>query len=120
MRTIAIALLTLFAVSAAVAQDGVVSGDTKNGERHYLADGCYQCHGVGGYGAALTGPKLRRTSLPYESFAHQLRAPSSAMPPYEEALVSDRTVRDIYAYLEGLSDSPDPKGLPLLMKMGVK
>ncbi len=120
MKTIAIAFITTLLAGAAFAQDDPApSGNVQNGEKYFLADGCYQCHNVGGYGAS-TGPKIRRTALLFESFLHQLRSPASQMPPYEAAVVSDDASHDIYAYLESLPDTPDPKSLPLLTKTGVK
>ena len=105
---------------AALAQDAAPAGDIKNGEKHFLSDGCYQCHGVGGNGAALTGPKLSRTALPFEAFLNQLRKPAAEMAPYEAAIMPEKTAADIYAYLKAQPASPAAKDLPLLMGMGVK
>jgi ubiquinol-cytochrome c reductase cytochrome c subunit len=118
MRRIIFTLAALLA-GPALAQDAP-AGDIKNGEKHFMSDGCYQCHGIGGNGAALTGPKLSRTALPYESFANQLRKPASEMPPYEATVVPDKVVADIFAYVKSLPASPAAKDLPLLMGMGVK
>jgi ubiquinol-cytochrome c reductase cytochrome c subunit len=85
-----------------------------------MTDGCYQCHGVGGNGAALSGPKLSQTGLPFDAFMTQLRQPSNEMPPYEAAVVPDQTVADIYAYVKSLPGSPAAKDIPLLMNMGLK
>ena len=120
LKTISsLAALCLFA-GAAAAQDAAPSGDIKNGEKHFLSDGCYQCHGVGGNGAALTGPKLSRTALTFEQFLNQLRKPASEMAPYEAAIMPEKTAADIYAYLKAQPASPAAKDLPLLMGMGVK
>jgi len=43
-----------------------------------------------------------------------LREPRAIMPPYKEALVSDREAADIYAYLAALPKPPDAKAVPLL------
>lgn len=114
-------LLTALVATPALAQDAVTpAGDVKNGERHFISDGCYQCHGVGGNGAALTGPRLSRTEYPYEAFINQLRHPGSDMPPYEAAIVPDQVVADIYAYVKSRPASRPAKDIPLLMNMGVK
>jgi mono/diheme cytochrome c family protein len=121
MRTLSFAVLAALVISPAVAQDAKPpAGDIKNGEKHYISDGCYQCHGVGGLGAALTGPRLSRTEFPYEAFKNQLRHPMSDMPPYEVAIVPDQVVADIYAYVTSLPPSRAAKDIPLLMGMGVK
>jgi len=116
-------LVVAFALSnlalPALAQDAP-KGDVANGQRHFMSDGCYQCHGVGGLGAALTGPKIARTALPFASFLNQLRHPAAEMAPYEAKIVPDQTVADIYAYLQAQPESPKAKDLPLLLGMGVK
>ncbi len=114
-------VVAVLAVSPALAQQpSEPTGNVASGEKHFIADGCWQCHGVGGNGAALTGPRLSRTALPYDAFVHQLRQPASEMPPYEAAIVSDSVAADIYAYLKSLPASPDPKTLPLLVSEGTR
>ncbi len=112
--------LSLCANPALAQQAGAPAGNIENGKKHYTTDGCYQCHGTVGNGAALTGPKLANTELPFEAFLMQLRQPSNDMAPYEAKIISDATVADIYAWLQSLPKSPDPKSLPLLTGMGVK
>jgi ubiquinol-cytochrome c reductase cytochrome c subunit len=121
MRISSFAILAALLSGPALAQDAQApSGDIKNGEKHYISDGCYQCHGMGANGAALTGPRLARTELPYDAFATQLRHPSSDMPPYEAAIVSDKIVADLYAYVKSRPDYQPAKSVPLIMRMGVK
>ena len=120
MKNIVIALVAAFASTAALAQQPAPAGNAENGKKSYMRDGCYQCHGVNGDGAALTGPKLSRTALPFDAFVTQLRKPSNEMPPYEAKIVPDQTVADLYAFLKAQPASPDAKSLPLLMGMGVK
>ena len=115
--TLAAALLCL----PAHAQDSPTpSGDIKNGEKLFMADGCWQCHGIGGNGAGAVGPKLSRTVLPFDAFLHQLRQPAAEMAPYEASVVTDKSAADIYAFLKSRPASPDAKNLPLLMGMGEK
>ena len=108
-----------FGASAALAQQPAAA-NIENGKKHYTTDGCYQCHGTLGNGAAISGPKLSNTELPFEAFLMQLRQPANEMPPYEAKIISDATVADIYAYMKSLPPSPDAKSLPLLTGMGVK
>lgn len=120
MKILAITLIAAFASSTAMAQQQAPAGNVENGKKRYMSTGCYQCHGVNADGAALTGPKLSRTALPFDAFMTQLRKPSSDMPPYEAAIVPDQEVADIYAFVKSVPASPDAKSLPLLMGMGVK
>ena len=52
-------------------------GDAANGQRVYLADGCFTCHGRVGQGGNYYGttPTLAKTELPFEGFKQQLREP---------------------------------------------
>ena len=104
--------------SAALAQQPAAA-NIENGKKHYTTDGCYQCHGTLGNGAAISGPRLSNTELPFEAFLMQLRQPANEMPPYEAKIISDAKVADIYAYMRSLPPSPDAKSLPLLTGMGV-
>ena len=90
------------------------SGDVANGKNHFDNDGCWQCHGYGGQGAALTGPRIARTALTFDQFLNQLRHPANAMPPFEAPIVPDATARDIYAYLESMPKPPEAKDIPML------
>ncbi len=116
--------ITLIAASlmsgTAFAQQAAPTGNAENGKKHFLSDGCWQCHGRSGNGAALSGPRLAQTELPFEAFVMQLRQPANEMPPYEAAVVSEQTAADIYAYVKSLPGSPNAKDIPLIMNMGVK
>ncbi len=107
--TIAAAAIILSALPA-FAQPG----DAKNGESHFKSDGCYMCHGYAGQGALATGPRISRTTLTYEQFLGQLRKPATAMPPYEEPIMPEKTAADIYAYIKAMPEPPNPKDLSLL------
>ncbi len=112
-------IAALVIAGSAQAQDAP-AGDVRNGAAHFVSDGCWQCHNYGGIGAALTGPRLARTALPFEAFLHQLRQPASEMAPYEAAVLSDQTAADIYAWLKSQPEPPKLENLPLLQTMGVK
>jgi ubiquinol-cytochrome c reductase cytochrome c subunit len=90
------------------------SGNADAGKKLFMADGCWQCHGLIGQGAPSTGPRLAPGPLPYQAFLHQLRQPASDMPPYEAVVLSDQQAADIYAFLGSIPKSPDPKSIPLL------
>jgi mono/diheme cytochrome c family protein len=91
-------------------------GDTANGRKVYLADGCWQCHGRVGQGGLMTGPApvLTQTRLPFPAFARQVRNPVNDMPPYPQALLSDKDLTDIFAFLQALPGRRPVKDIPML------
>ena len=112
--------VTAFAVAAlastmAWAQDAP-QGEAANGKRIYLADGCFTCHGRSGQGGAYTGPAsiLAHTALPFDGFKGELRNPANDMPAYSEAVLSDKEIADIYAFVESLPGPWSPKDIPIL------
>jgi mono/diheme cytochrome c family protein len=102
---------------AAAQQASTASGNAAHGKTLYRETGCYQCHGLAGQGALMTGPRVSRTELPFDGFLNQLRHPVNQMPPYEAAIVSDRDAADIYAYLRQMPPPPEANSIPLL-KLG--
>src|SRR6201996_8143822 len=95
-------------------QASTANGSSEQGKTLYRDIGCYQCHGLAGRGAIMTGPRVSRTELPFDAFPNQLRHPASQMPPYEAAVVSDNDAADIYAYVRQMPAPPDPNSIPLL------
>jgi mono/diheme cytochrome c family protein len=91
-------------------------GDATAGKRIYLADGCFTCHGRVGQGGAYNGPApiLAHTALPFEGFKGLVRSPVNDMPAYSEAVLSDKDVADIYAFVESLPGPRSAKDIPLL------
>ena len=91
-------------------------GDAANGQRVYIADGCFTCHGRAGQGGNYYGvtPTLAKTQLPFDGFKTQMRNPVRVMPPFPEAVLSDKEAADIYAYLQTLPLGRPAKDIPLL------
>ena len=91
-------------------------GDAANGKRIYLAVGCFTCHGRSGQGGALNGPApiLASTELAFDGFKGQIRDPSNDMPAYSDAVLSDKDVADVYAYVKSLPGARSPKDIPIL------
>jgi len=91
-------------------------GDAANGKRVYVTVGCFTCHGRSGQGGALTGPApiLASTELPFEGFKGQIRDPSNDMPAYSDAVLSDKDVADIFAFVKSLPGPRSPKDVPIL------
>ena len=112
---LAVAVLGAGAFVIALAQD-VPHGDAANGKRVYLGVGCFTCHGRSGQGGAYTGPApiLARTALPFDGFKALIRAPSSNMPAYSDAVLSDKDIADIYAFLQSLPGPRSPKDISIL------
>jgi mono/diheme cytochrome c family protein len=108
-------IVALGMVGFAQAQDAP-TGDAANGQRVYLADGCFTCHGRLGEGGNYYGttPVLAKTELPYEGFVQQLRDPVRVMPPFTAAVVSDKEAADIFAFLKTLPGRRPVKDFPLL------
>jgi mono/diheme cytochrome c family protein len=112
----ALAAITIgVAAGAAQAQDAP-RGDAANGKRLYLADGCFTCHGRVGQGGAYNTPApiLAHTALPFDGFKGQIRNPINDMPAYPTAILSDKDIGDIYAFIESLPGPRAPKDFPIL------
>lgn len=113
---LAFALILLSGASHA--QSDAPAGNAATGKALFRSVGCFECHGLvgqGGYGGsgpgAPTGPALVPDLFPFEAFISQLRQPASDMIPYEETVLSDQKVADIYAYLKSLPPPADPKSI---------
>lgn len=113
LAVVAAAALAAAALAPAWSQQAP-TGDAANGKKMYLADGCFECHGRVGEGGAMNGPApiLAQTKLPFEAFKEQLRNPVNDMPPYPDAILSDKDLTDMFAYLRSL---PGPrKDVPII------
>jgi len=103
------------AFAVAQAQDAP-HGDVANGKRLYLADGCFTCHGRSGQGGAYNAPApiLAHTTMPFDGFKGQIRNPINDMPAFPPAILSDKDIADIYAFVESLPGPRSPKDFPIL------
>lgn len=114
-RKLFFALLLIFAVSAAQAQEKAPAGSAERGYQAYMKYQCYTCHGTIGHGADRgTGPRLAPKPMAWASFVAQVRSPARDMPAYRKPFVSDQEVADMYAYLLTIKPSPAVKDIPLL------
>jgi mono/diheme cytochrome c family protein len=92
-----------------------LTGNAQNGKRTYVADGCYECHGLVGQGAQSTAaPRIGPPGLTIDAFARYIHAPTGNMPPYTSKVVSDQDVADIYAFLKAVPPASAAKDVPLL------
>ncbi len=95
-----------------VAVDAGAAGSADEGKAAFVRHGCYECHGFAGQGGA--GKTLAPNPLPFETFSALVRNSTSAMPPYQKAILSDGDLAAIYAYLRSIPKAPDYKSIPLL------
>jgi mono/diheme cytochrome c family protein len=75
---------------------------------------CFNCHGTVGHSGGVAGPKIAPQPFPWGAFAHQVRTPRQAMPPYSAKNLPDQDLADIYAYMVSIKPGPQAKDIPLL------
>jgi ubiquinol-cytochrome c reductase cytochrome c subunit len=92
---------------------GASAASIEKGKAAYVQHGCWQCHGFQAQGS-VAGPKLAPDPIPAEAFTAFVRSSNRAMPPYQEAVLSDEDLADIYAYLQSIPKPEDYKNIPLL------
>jgi mono/diheme cytochrome c family protein len=109
---LAVAALLAGAGGAAIAQDA--AGDPVHGRQVFLADGCYECHGMAGQGSIQSGPRLAPEPMPLASLTQLVRRPLNVMPAYSDKVLSDRDIADIHAYLASIPTPKPVKDIPLL------
>ena len=112
------ALLFVFlVVRAQQSSDAPPAGNAQNGKKLFMSDGCYECHGRQGQGAAQTGAaRIGPPLLTFEGFQSYVRQPTNQMPPYTSKAITDQDLGDIYAYLKSIPMPPKGKDIPLLNK----
>ena len=103
----------LAALATCLCLAGSAFADDEKGKALFIKNGCWQCHGMIGQGAS-TGLRLAPNPIPFDKFANFVRTSNRVMPPYREAILSNDDLAEIYAYLESVPNSPDPKNIPLL------
>jgi len=59
-------------------------------------------------------PILAQTALPLDGFRGVVRNPPDDMPAYSEAVLSDKDIADIYAFVESLPGPRSPKDIWIL------
>src|SRR5436190_4600339 len=112
IRMILRPLLLLLVAVIALAQ--TKPGDTTNGKRIFLRNGCYQCHGTVGQGG-LAGPRLAQTKLTLAGFTSYVRNPRpSNMPPYRQKVMTDQELADVYAYIGSVPPPVPLSDIPIL------
>jgi mono/diheme cytochrome c family protein len=136
MRTSILALLLMMPFAAVDAQRGgggpvpnnppptsPVTGNVATGKGLYFTNGCYACHGYNGETGARPFVGRWGNLATEQGFIMFLRGranvapvpPSTSMPNFAEAAVSDKQAKDIYAYIRTFkSSAPELKDIPTL------
>jgi ubiquinol-cytochrome c reductase cytochrome c subunit len=113
MKTIKSLLVTGAGVLALSSHLVLAAGSAEKGKAAFVKNGCWQCHGFVGQGAA-SGPKLAPDPKPLEFISVFIRNTNGPMPPYSEKILSKQDLDDIYAYLQSIPKGPDYKSIPQL------
>lgn len=90
-----------------------LAASAEKGKVAFVKNGCWQCHGTVGQGGPA-GPKIAPNPLPFEALSAFVRHTNGRMPPYQEAILSNADLADIYAYLQSVPKPADYKSIPLL------
>jgi ubiquinol-cytochrome c reductase cytochrome c subunit len=106
--------LAVLAAGLLIGTAAAQAADATKGKASFMKYGCWQCHGMVGQGSPITGPKLAPNPMPYEALSAFIRGSNRSMPPYKEAVLPNEDLQDIYAYLQSIPASADPKTIPLL------
>ena len=106
-------LIVMALPSLAAAQSQAPAGNAKNGERVFMKQNCYYCHGTAGQGSR-DGARVAQTVLNLQGLMRYVRKPTGAMPAYTEKILTDQELTDIYAYLKSLPPAKAPKDIRLL------
>jgi len=109
LRVVGLLALAVLVVSPAAA----TAQSAEKGKTAYVKHGCWQCHGFAAQGG-IAGPKLAPDPMPLVALTAFLRHTRGAMPPYQEAILSNADLADIHAWLQSLPRGQDYKSIPLL------
>jgi mono/diheme cytochrome c family protein len=103
------------AASQGQKSEAAPAGNAENGKKIFTKDGCYECHGREGQGAAqASGPRIGPPQRFIRSFINYVRQPTGQMPPFTTEVISDQELADIYAYLQSRPKAIPSKDIPLL------
>lgn len=90
------------------------AGSAERGQKIYMQQLCFNCHGTVGQGGGVAGPKIAPQPFPWAAYSQQVRTPRAAMPPYTAKNLPDQDLADIYAYIVSIKPGPGAKDIPLL------
>ena len=75
------------------------SAAAENGKKVYDSQGCWHCHGSSAQGGT-EGPILAPDPIPFPEFVKVVRSGKGEMPPFDETVLNDSDLEDIYAFLK--------------------
>jgi len=113
MRRLAVALAAILCVGAALAQDAP-KGSAERGKKLFVDLNCYSYHGTHAQGGGRNAEPPIPLGYPFAGFLQQMRKPRLDMPAYEEKLVSQQEVADLFAYFSSIKAAPAAKDIPQL------
>jgi mono/diheme cytochrome c family protein len=100
------------------AQGTPAAPDPANGRAVFMRVGCFACHGTVGHGGAAR--RLAPNTLPQPAFVNWVRkgtpgwSVAGGMPVFSPAVISDKELADVRAYLASLPPPASAKSIPLL------
>lgn len=118
----------VLSVAIVLSPSGARTGDQSNaqltapyetadpGQRLYVRQGCYQCHGLVGQGSILSGPPLSPLRLDGASFRRYVRNPKGAMPPYTARALPEADLGRIERFVRSLHAGRPYTAVPALAK----
>jgi mono/diheme cytochrome c family protein len=96
-------------------QEPTASANPSNGQRLFVRDGCYECHGYLGQGSTSTGgTRLGPPQIPLSAFVSYVREPTGQMPPYTGKVISNEDLAEIYNFLKSVPPPPPLKSISIL------
>ena len=96
-------------------QEHTTAANPSNGQRLFVKDGCYECHGYLGQGSTSTGgTRLGPPQIPLSAFVSYVREPTGQMPPYTAKVISNADLAEIYNFLKSVPPPPPLKSIPIL------
>jgi ubiquinol-cytochrome c reductase cytochrome c subunit len=111
-----------FSPSGAAAQTTAAepTGDAVHGKANFMKYGCYECHGTLGQGNYFSGPRIAPHPLPFAVISRYIRKPTGQMPSYSTAILPERDLADIRAYLATIPSGKPATAIPLLNGVATK
>jgi len=96
-------------------QESPIAANPSNGQRLFVKDGCYECHGYLGQGSTSTGgTRLGPPQIPLSAFVSYVRAPTGQMPPYTVKAISNEDLAEIFNFLKSVPPPPPLKSISIL------
>jgi ubiquinol-cytochrome c reductase cytochrome c subunit len=123
--SLAVVVAALFAAHGVAAQTAPAAapappGDAARGKVNFLSYGCYECHGTVGQGNYGTGAMIAPHPPPWPVVNAYVRKPAGNMPSFSTAILPDKDLADIYAYLQSIPAGKTYSQLPILSSTTLK